>query len=245
MINNEKQQPLQLRAAKPAPAATTAAAAGHPEARLGAGGATDTVYIKDIQYGMKNLTLTCIVLEVGPPTLLKECHEVRTVKVADQTACINLSVWDDLGHVIGPSDILRLTKVYASAHRSYLTLYTAKMGTVEKVGEFCMVYNDQLNMSEVAIAAAPPPLPGAAAPPNGGNGGNGGGGAAAETAAAAAAPNSNAGGYGSRNAAASATNSHAGSSSRYHDLPARNNPRNGQPNEAAAGANPRSRGERR
>ena len=183
---------------------------------------------------MKNLTLTCIVLEVGPPTPLKECHEVRTVKVADQTACINLSVWDDLGHVIGPSDILRLTKVYASAHRSYLTLYTAKMATVEKVGEFCMVYNDQLNMSEVAIAVPPPP-PGAA-PPNGGNGGGGG----AETAAAM--PTSSYGG--SRNAAAGA-NSHAGSASRYHELPARNNPRNGQPNEAAGGANPRSRGDRR
>lgn len=123
----------------------------------------EPVYIKDIHVGMKNLTLTCIVLEVGPAVALKENREVRTVKVADATACINLAVWDDTGHYINASDILRLTKVYATLWRNSLTLYTSKTGTVEKIGEFCMVFNDQLNMSE--IVQPPPPTN----PPNGNN----------------------------------------------------------------------------
>lgn len=123
----------------------------------------EPVYIKDLHVGMKNLTLTCIVLEVGQPVALKENREVRTVKVADATACINLAVWDDTGHYVNASDILRLTKVYATLWRNSLTLYTAKTGTIEKIGEFCMVFNDQLNMSE--IVQPPPPTN----PPNGNN----------------------------------------------------------------------------
>lgn len=127
---------------------------------------TDTVFIKDIQVGMKNFTLTCIVLEVGPPVQLKENREVRTLKIADSSACINLAVWDDTGHYINASDILRLTKVYAALWRNSLTLYMWKTGTIEKIGEFCMVFNDQLNMSDIVQT---PPLPSATNPPPNGN----------------------------------------------------------------------------
>ncbi len=198
----------------------------------------DTVFIKDIHVGMKNLTLTCIVLEVGPPVALKENREVRTVKVADPTACINLAVWDDAGHYINASDILRLTKVYATLWRNSLTLYTSKAGTVEKIGEFCMLFNDQLNMSEI-VQQPPPSSQPPNNPPNGGN------------SAAVANP-----GY-ARNAALTA-NSHAagpqppllhgtggGSSGRYE--PPRNSSRNnGQPGgDDPSAANPRNRAERR
>lgn len=219
------------------------APASHMENRV------DTVYIKDIHVGMKNLTLTCIVLEVGPPVLLKENREVRTAKVADQTACINLAVWDDLGHCINASDILRLTKAYATTWRDSLTLYTSKAGTVEKIGEFCMVFNDQLNMSEMVIQAPPPNNP-----PNGGGGNNNNRNANSSndnnttnstvTTNTATISNANSG-FMSRNAAAQPSHSAASSSSRYHDMPTRNNSRNGQPSDSGAAANPRSRGERR
>lgn len=183
----------------------------------------ETVFIKDVQVGMKNLTLTCIVLEVGQPVALKENREVRTVKVADATACINLVVWDETGHYINASDILRLTKAYATLWCNSLTLYTAKTGTVEKIGEFCMVFNDQLNMSEIV------PAPVAGNPPNGNPVAN---------------PNI---GFGARGPVL-AINSHtgpprmAGGSSRY-DL-TRGNPRNGQQTDEVTN-NPRSRTERR
>ncbi|XKL67312.1 hypothetical protein PGB90_002803 [Kerria lacca] len=186
----------------------------------------ETVYIKDIHVGMKNLTLTCIVLEVGQPVALKENREVRTVKVADATACINLAVWDDTGHYINASDILRLTKVYATLWRNSLTLYTAKTGTVEKIGEFCMVFNDQLNMSD--IVQTPP----SNNPPNGNN-----------------TTNTNSS-YVSRNNTLTANShtvppSHITSGSSRYDLSRNNSSRNGQQIDDSNAVNPRNRTERR
>lgn len=106
------------------------------------------VLIKDMRPGLKNINTVFIVLEVGHPTLTKENREVRTFKVADQSACINASVWDEAGQLLAPGDIVRLTKGYASLWRNCLTLYTSKSGDIQKIGEFCMVFNEQLNMSE-------------------------------------------------------------------------------------------------
>ncbi|KAJ8924753.1 hypothetical protein NQ315_000906 [Exocentrus adspersus] len=122
------------------------------------------VHIKDMRQGLKNVTVVFIVLEVGHPTLTKENREVRTFKVADQTACINASVWDEAGQLLAPGDIVRLTKGYVSIWRNCLTLYTSKSGDLQKVGEFCMVFNEQHNMSEPNQVL--PPLPSACGPPN-------------------------------------------------------------------------------
>lgn len=122
------------------------------------------VQIKDIRPGLKNINVVFIVLEVGHPTLTKENREVRTFKVADQTACMNASIWDEAGQLLTPGDIVKITKGYASVWRNCLTLYTGKTGDIQKIGEFCMVFNEQLNMSEpnpllhmTAIGAAPTP----------------------------------------------------------------------------------------
>ncbi|KAK5642857.1 hypothetical protein RI129_009024 [Pyrocoelia pectoralis] len=109
---------------------------------------TNYIQIKDMRPGLKNINVVFIVLEVGHPTLTKENREVRTFKVADQSACINASVWDEAGQLLGPGDIVRLTKGYVAVWRNCLTLYTSKIGDLQKVGEFCMVFNEQLNMSE-------------------------------------------------------------------------------------------------
>lgn len=106
------------------------------------------IQIKDLRPGLKNLNVVFIVLEVGPPTITKENREVRTFKVADQTACVNVSVWDEPGQLLVPGDIVRLTKGYASVWRQCLTLYSGKNGDIQKIGEFCMVFNESLNMSE-------------------------------------------------------------------------------------------------
>ncbi|RZF34093.1 hypothetical protein LSTR_LSTR011663 [Laodelphax striatellus] len=132
----------------------------------------EPMYIKDIRPDSKNVNLTFIVLDVGNPVLLKENREVRTLKVADATACINMSVWDEPGKLLMPGDIVRMTKGYASIWRSCLTLYAGKNGDLDKIGEFCMVFNEQLNMSEPnpsLIAAV-----GGGSGPMQNNGGNGG-----------------------------------------------------------------------
>lgn len=106
------------------------------------------ITIKDIRPGLKNINVVFIVLEVGQATVTKENREVRTFKVADPTACINVSVWDEPGKLLVPGDIVRLTKGYASIWRQCLTLYSGKSGDINKIGDFCMNFNEQLNMSE-------------------------------------------------------------------------------------------------
>lgn len=109
---------------------------------------TDCIAIKDIRPGLKNINVQFIVLEVGNATVTKENREVRTFKVADQTACINVSIWGEPGNLLFPGDIVRLTKGYAVIWRQCLTLYSGKNGEIHKIGDFCMLFNEQLNMSE-------------------------------------------------------------------------------------------------
>ncbi|XP_038836078.1 SOSS complex subunit B2-like isoform X2 [Salvelinus namaycush] len=69
-------------------------------------------------------------------------------QVADKSGCITLSVWDELGGLIQPGDILRLTRGYASLWKGCLTLYTGRGGDLQKIGDFCMVFSEVPNFSE-------------------------------------------------------------------------------------------------
>lgn len=108
----------------------------------------ECIAIKDIKPGLKNINVIFIVLEIGTATVTKENREVRNFKVGDHTACINVSIWDEPGKLISPGDIIKLTKGYASIWRHCLTLYSGKNGEVYKIGEFCMTFNEAVNMSE-------------------------------------------------------------------------------------------------
>ena len=48
--------------------------------------------IRSLKPGMKDLSIMFIVLEISRPTKTKEGHEVRSVKIADRSGSINLSV---------------------------------------------------------------------------------------------------------------------------------------------------------
>uniref|UniRef100_A0A8C5QQP9 Nucleic acid binding protein 2 n=1 Tax=Leptobrachium leishanense TaxID=445787 RepID=A0A8C5QQP9_9ANUR len=139
---------------------------------------TTETFVKDVKPGLKNLNVLFIVLETGSNDLgwwldtevlspllwvgttlavfqslgrvtkTKDGHEVRTCKVADKTGSINISVWDDVGNLIQPGDIIKLTKGYASLFKDCLTLYTGRGGELQKIGEFCMVYSEMPNFSD-------------------------------------------------------------------------------------------------
>ncbi|XP_042213463.1 SOSS complex subunit B1-A-like isoform X4 [Homarus americanus] len=104
--------------------------------------------IRELKPGMKNLKLVFIVLEIGRANMTKENHEVRSVKVADRSGCVNISLWDEPGQLLQPGDIVNLSKGYASFFKNCLTLYVAKGGDLQKVSEFCMQFSEQPNMSE-------------------------------------------------------------------------------------------------
>lgn len=63
-------------------------------------------------------------------------------------------MWDEPGTLLFPGDIVKLTKGYASVWRQCLTLYSGKNGDIQKIGEFCMVINETVNMSEPNPALA-------------------------------------------------------------------------------------------
>ncbi|KAL5107315.1 SOSS complex subunit B2 [Taenia crassiceps] len=54
-----------------------------------------SLLIKDLKPNMKRVCVSFIVLEIGSPVRIKDGNEVRTVKVADRTGCINMSVWNE------------------------------------------------------------------------------------------------------------------------------------------------------
>ena len=54
--------------------------------------------------------LLLLIVTSGKPTVTKDGHSVRTVKVADRTGAINMSVWDDVGDQLQTGDICRITK---------------------------------------------------------------------------------------------------------------------------------------
>ena len=59
---------------------------------------------------------TCLCAHIlGRVTKTKDGHEVRSCKVADKSGSIAISVWDELGSLIQPGDIIRLTRGYDSS----------------------------------------------------------------------------------------------------------------------------------
>ena len=100
------------------------------------------VPIRNLKPGMKDLNIMFIILEIGKPTRTKEGHEVRSVKVADRSASINLSLWDELGKLIQTGDIIRMTKGYVNVWKSCLTLYIGKTSEFQKINEFCMAFSE-------------------------------------------------------------------------------------------------------
>ena len=75
-------------------------------------------------------------------------QEVRTVKVADRSGMVNLSLWNEPGKVLQQGDIIRMSRGYTGMFKSCLTLYTAKHGEFVKIGDFCMIFTESPNMSE-------------------------------------------------------------------------------------------------
>ena len=50
--------------------------------------------IRSLRPGLKDINVMVIVLDISRPNKTKEGHEVRSVKIADRTASINLSLYD-------------------------------------------------------------------------------------------------------------------------------------------------------
>uniref|UniRef100_A0A8D2ZPP1 SOSS complex subunit B2 n=1 Tax=Scophthalmus maximus TaxID=52904 RepID=A0A8D2ZPP1_SCOMX len=110
--------------------------------------ATESVFLlKDVKPGSKNLNIVFIVLEIGRVTKTKDGHEVRSCKVADKSGSIAISVWDELGSLIQPGDIIKLTRGRAAFTRGSVKHVDTFDRCLMPLG-FCMVYSEVPNFSE-------------------------------------------------------------------------------------------------
>ncbi|CDS37830.1 soss complex subunit b1 [Echinococcus multilocularis] len=106
-----------------------------------------SLLIKDLKPNMKRVCVIFIVLEIGSPVRIKDGNEVRTVKVADRTGCINMSVWNEKGNLISPGDIIQLTQGNTTVRNGCLTLNVGRYGELVKTGEFCLLFSEQPDCS--------------------------------------------------------------------------------------------------
>lgn len=105
------------------------------------------LYIKDLEPNQKSINLHVIVLEVTRPNTTKDGNEVRTVRIADKTGSINLSVWNEHGSVLREGDILRLNGCFTQIWKNSLQVKISNKGQIVKCGDFMMIFNDSLDMS--------------------------------------------------------------------------------------------------
>ena len=106
-----------------------------------------TTFIKDLKPNLKNINLQAIVLDICKPTQTKDGNEVRSVRVADRSGSINLSVWNNYGSLLKEGDIIKLTGCYTQIWKLSLQLKISTKGALVKCGDFMMVFSEQPDMS--------------------------------------------------------------------------------------------------
>ena len=75
--------------------------------------------------------------------MTKDNDMITHALVADHTASIYMSLWNEQGEQIQPGDIIRLTNGYSTLFRNAMVLHSARVGgpnpgALEKIGE-CVV----------------------------------------------------------------------------------------------------------
>ncbi|PKA63369.1 hypothetical protein AXF42_Ash005264 [Apostasia shenzhenica] len=72
--------------------------------------------------------------------------------VADESASVHFLMWGDECRGFAPGDIIRLENGIFSYHKNSLVLRAGKKGKTAKVGEFCKLFVETPNMSEIKWA---------------------------------------------------------------------------------------------
>jgi len=112
--------------------------------------------IGQLRPGMKNVCVNqMILLEKGPVMQTKDGHSISHCLVADDTACLKLSLWDSHISELSGGDILKLTNGYCTLYKSVMTLYVGKTGKLQRTGEFTMLFTETPNLSSMQYVTDP------------------------------------------------------------------------------------------
>nr|XP_043629342.1 SOSS complex subunit B homolog [Erigeron canadensis] len=107
--------------------------------------------LKEIVPAARNdINTKFIVLEKGGITTERGQNKVCLGLVADETASVHFQFWNEECDAFQPGDIVRLSNgIFSYNANKSLVLRAGKRGTIEKVGEFTMVFAESPNMSEI------------------------------------------------------------------------------------------------
>ena len=133
--------------------------------------------VKDMTENSKNVNATLKVLEIGEVKDIKSQYgdkQVCEVKVADGTASILLSLWDDQIGKIAAGDSISIQNGYISVVRNSMRLNIGKYGKMLLSEEPVVEVNTELNMSDKHVEM--PDRPRRTGGYSGGSGGGGRGG---------------------------------------------------------------------
>ncbi len=133
--------------------------------------------VKDMTENSKNVNATLKVIEIGEVKDIKSQYgdkQVCEVKVADGTASILLSLWDDQIGKIAAGDSISIQNGYISVVRNSMRLNIGKYGKMLLSEEPVVEVNTELNMSDKHVEM--PDRPRRTGGYSGGSGGRGGSG---------------------------------------------------------------------
>ncbi|PRP79262.1 OB fold-containing protein, nucleic acid binding [Planoprotostelium fungivorum] len=110
--------------------------------------------IGDLKPFQKCVNTIFIILEKGEITKTKDGSVMQKAQVADETASISITLWDNIGDSLQPGDICRLRNGYCTPYKNYLSLYVGRAGSLTRIGEFTMLFVEQPNMSLIVFSDA-------------------------------------------------------------------------------------------
>jgi len=108
----------------------------------------NNIKLIDVKPQMKDLNLLIIILE-KESTSTNSKGTATTFLVADVTAAISLTVWDEQGQWMQPGDIIQLRGAYSSIFKDTLILYSGHHCNPERTGQFCLGFVEHPNLSKV------------------------------------------------------------------------------------------------
>ncbi|CAD5227125.1 unnamed protein product [Bursaphelenchus xylophilus] len=103
--------------------------------------------IADLKPGVKNLNCSFIILEKSQSRMAANGHSHCQFKVADESASINLTVWDQAAEYLQPGDVCSLKSGSTSVYKGSMSLNCGKNSEVLKVGRIVHPISLQPDMS--------------------------------------------------------------------------------------------------
>ena len=113
----------------------------------------DLQHIRSLRAGMKSVNVVFVLLERrAAPFHTDKGNVIHPWLVADETASIELTLYDEHGDAFRGGDIVRIINGYCTIHRNILKLYVGTSGQINRVGEFTMRYVEEPNMSQTGTS---------------------------------------------------------------------------------------------